>query len=118
MSRCRKEMDVSVNCRDAPDLAAQVRRYSNDSMVFIATNEPQMSPSMEQLRKEYHFKTFISVPNFDDLTPMQVLAIETLLMLEATTFLGWGVSEVNDVVEHERVARLHRAEDEGVVRTW
>ena len=36
------------------------------------------------------------------LTPTEELLIESLFMMHATLFLGYGISQVNDVVEYER----------------
>ena len=43
-------------------------------------------------------------------------------MLDASTYLGWGVSEVNDVIEHERrlLGKSHCVAKESAVTypTW
>jgi hypothetical protein len=36
---------------------------------------------------------------------MEAFILEVTLMIEASTFLGWGISEVNDVVEYERMKK-------------
>ena len=107
--RCNNRMDASVNCGDAYALVKKVREVSNNSVVYVATNEPQDSIEMERLR-DAGFISFADVagPSSSDialqqLTVFEVLVAETVLMLSAQTFLGWGISEVNDVVEHARM---------------
>ncbi|KAJ1429652.1 hypothetical protein B484DRAFT_419051 [Ochromonadaceae sp. CCMP2298] len=89
VTRCSKRLDTSVNCLPAPHLIAAVRRLSNDSIVYVATNEQESGQL--QLLREAGFLTF-----------EDVLAVEVSLMLAAPTFLAWGVSEIDDVVESER----------------
>lgn len=103
--RCLKSVDTSVNCQNATALVQRVREFSSDPIVYVATNEPQNSREMAELRR-LGFVTYQDAArdnthlwNADDFA---VLAAETHLMLAATTFLAWGVSEINDVVEHER----------------
>ena len=107
--RCVKNVDASVNCADAPALVQRVNALTGNELVYVATNEPQQSEEMEHLRSQ-GFVTFddvlqdsaaLSGEESSDL--FMVLAAETSLMLNATTFLGWGISEINDVVEHERM---------------
>ena len=106
LGRCSSLVDVSVNCRNATALLHKVRLHSKDSVVYVATNEPQQSPEMRQLRSA-GFTTFTEVAAsnallFGGMDAFQVIATEAILMLHASTFLAWGVSEINDVVEHER----------------
>jgi hypothetical protein len=39
---------------------------------------------------------------FTHLTKLEIFVLEILLMLEATTFLSFGVGEVHDVIDFER----------------
>lgn len=103
--RCKAGLDTSVNCANATVLIEKVRSLSQDSIVYIATNEPQDSDQMQELR-EAGFLSFVDVAAssfFSQLDIFQILAVEVSLMLDATTFLAWGISEINDVVEHERM---------------
>jgi hypothetical protein len=114
-TRCANHKDQSVNCGTAQDLVhwvlAALRNSTNASIsgdvsrVYVATNEPQHSDQIMQLHSQ-GFLTFSSVKDelFQDLDDLSVLAIEASLMLEAQTFFAWGVSEVDDVMEHERMA--------------
>jgi hypothetical protein len=98
-TRCAMRLDLSVNCEDAMGLIKRVREFSRDKIVFVATNEKPSSPELDVL-EENGFKIFRST-NID-LPLIDILMVETALMVDATTFLAWGVSEVNDVVEFER----------------
>jgi hypothetical protein len=120
-TRCKMQTDESINCKDANSLIKQVTAISNDSVIYVATNEPRDSEELKILHK-HGFHTFYSVAskmsvfysqpqNSANLShyhkfevdSFEMLAIESLLMLDATTFLGWGISEVNDVIEYERM---------------
>jgi hypothetical protein len=99
-SRCRMMMDVSVNCGGALELIDSVRNVSTDEMVYVATNEKPDSPKLDELEKA-GFKIFRSAGmNITDI--LDIFVVEIALMMDSTTFLGWGMSEVNDVVEFER----------------
>lgn len=105
--RCAKNVDTSVNCANAFALAQRVREISADQIVYVATNEPQHSPNYSELRR-HGFLTYADLASGDSVVNtadvFQLLAGEVGLMLRAATFLGWGVSEINDVVEHARRA--------------
>jgi len=105
--RCVKNVDTSVNCANATSLVQRVREHSKDQIVYVATNEPQHSHHHSELRR-HGFLTYADLASQDSTLAgadvFQVLAGEVGLMLRAATFLGWGVSEINDVVEHERRA--------------
>lgn len=123
--RCRRGLDTSVNCGTADDLAEKVHQHCNLSIIYVATDEPQDSTAMETLRSA-GFVTFSDVATASFLgqtDSLTVLAVEVQLMLDAEMFLAWGISEVNDVVEHERMQRGKRycvgqeGEDRGQV-SW
>lgn len=99
-TRCLNFKDISVNCASAAELMALVQPLTADPLIYIATNEPQNSTASNYLG-EHGFKLFSSVSFAVGV--FEVFAIETLLMVMATSFLAWGVSEVNDVVEYERM---------------
>lgn len=115
-TRCRTGFDVSVNCEDAISLITNIKSSSNDSLAYIATNEPQESVQMQLLRNA-GFLTFTDIESnitaalqtteysksHNLLSTLQILALEASLMLDCTTFLGWGISEINDIIEHERM---------------
>ncbi len=168
-ARCGQhgQVNLSINCFDADYMIKFIKKYTNDSIVFIATNEPTDSFQIKFLNL-YGYHTFHSIAsklypnntatvtsptttatttkraltkskevnnkhsaaavshenhnndhnftqfknNAANLQPpatsahifdlTEILAIESMLMIEATTFLAWGVSEVNDVIEYER----------------
>lgn len=105
--RCAKNVDTSVNCANASALVQRVQEHSADPVVYVATNEPKHSHNYSELRR-HGFLTYADLASdnseISNANLFQVLAGEVGLMLRATTFLGWGVSEINDVVEHERKA--------------
>lgn len=104
-SRCLQGKDNSVNCRSAQELISLVRQYSNDSIVYVATNEADMnSPEMRTLRAE-GFQVFNTTAVDWEMSSVTAFVVDVRLMLDATTFLGWGVSIINDIVEHERMLR-------------
>jgi hypothetical protein len=133
LGRCTNKVDASVNCGDGSTLVEQVfmalsktdpQHNSDHTIVYVATNEPQDSPHMDTLRAS-GFITLQDVtrksndPRLRKMSLFEVLTAEVSLMLTAETFLGWGISEINDVVEYERrqhgrthcvTARLDRAE--------
>lgn len=107
--RCLKKLDNSVNCKSAETFIKKVMKNTNDSIVYIATNENINSFEMKIIHN-YGYKYYnpIFFENYEilkNLTSLQILTLETKLMTDSTTFLGWGLSEVNDVVEHERFKR-------------
>jgi hypothetical protein len=144
LGRCTNKVDASVNCGDGRALVEQVfmafsktdpQQNSDHTIVYVATNEPQDSQHMNTLRAS-GFITLQDVtgksndPRLRDMNLFEVLAAEVSLMLTAEIFLGWGISEINDVVEYERrqhgrthcvTARLDRAEGRRVTaaqETW
>lgn len=99
-TRCKENKDNSVNCENSTSLVEYVRSYSNDSLVYVATNEHPGSKEYLTL-KEANFTVFADT-NINVTNSLEIFMIEVFLMLDASTFLGWGISEVNDVIEHER----------------
>jgi hypothetical protein len=99
-TRCPKMKDKSVNCGGALELIDSVRKVSTDETVFVATNEKPDSQELDVLEKA-GFKIFRSAGmNITDI--LDIFVVEVALMMDSTTFLAWGVSSVNDVVEFER----------------
>ena len=98
-TRCQQRKDQSINCGSAEELVSKVRDRTNDSFVYVATNEVAGSSELEVLR-EAGFRLFSDAKM--DVGVIEAFLIEVSLMRDAHTFLGWGVSEVNDVVEFER----------------
>lgn len=104
------KVDRSVNCEEAPQLIRKVKNYTKDSLIYIATNERNKSTLntlknagfllFDDLRKEVAKRSNVSSLNVVD-----ILAVEASLMLEASSFLAWGVSEIDDVVQYERRQR-------------
>ena len=107
-SRCGR-LDTSVNCGTAWDLMAHVNNsLARNDLIYIATNEKASSKHIKTLRS-HGYLTFsdlmISTGNDSSPNVFQILAMEVQLMLVAETFLAWGISEIDDVVEHERMMR-------------
>lgn len=104
--RCSRHVDASVNCADAAALVRKVKENTEDTVIYVATNEPQDSSEMAYLRKK-GFLTYSDIAHnitaFRGADVFEVLSVEVSLMLGADTFLAWGISEINDVVEHERM---------------
>ena len=100
-TRCKSGMDASVNCGTGYDFVAKIKEYTHDNTIYVATNEKRYSKDLVPLRRA-QMKTITdgSIPLSDELS---VLSLEVELMLRATTFLAWGVSEIDDVVEYERM---------------
>eukprot|EP01034_Spumella_vulgaris_P023242 gene23242-29446_t len=93
----------SVNCLNASELIKLVRRHSNHSLVYIATNEPSNSTELIAL-KNVGFKVFSSAGLLNvDSRSLTALVLDAAVMLQSDTFLAWGVSIANDVIEHERM---------------
>lgn len=107
--RCMTRVDKSVNCEGARALALLVRNLSTDSVVYIATNEKNLS-TLSTLRNS-GFLLFndlldnLNIESKPSLSALDILIAEVSLMLQATTFLAWGVSEIDDVVQFERMKR-------------
>jgi len=141
-SRCAHSRDFSVNCGTAEELIKAIRAHSNDKLIYVATNEPESSPEHIRLRKEPGFKVFAdgraavleagggvsSSNNYlnASIPVVDVFVLEVALMVDATTFLGWGMTEVKDVIEFERMKQKKSfcvARDEKMVmlpeaKTW
>ncbi|KAJ1432818.1 hypothetical protein B484DRAFT_429721 [Ochromonadaceae sp. CCMP2298] len=101
-TRCKQEKDSSVNCRTPEELAELVRRHSNESLVYVATNERNVDILA---RLQGAGLTTFSQVDGGDADSLESFIVEVRLMLEASVFLGWGVSIINDIVEHERLLR-------------
>ena len=103
-SRCRQRKDQSVNCGDASELIEEIGRLTHDHLVYIATNEDPRSKDSQTLRQHGYLLFDEQLSSFQHGSVGSFL-LEVRLMLDATTFLGWGVSIINDVIEHERMLR-------------
>lgn len=102
-SRCFHHKDRSVNCETADKLIDIVRNYTKDKIVYVATNEDPESIEIVHLRNA-GFKTFADGMGGKNVSSLEAIVIDSSLMIDATTFLAWGVSEVDDVVEYERMS--------------
>lgn len=103
-SRCRQRKDQSVNCGDASVLIEEIGRLTRDHVVYIATNEDPRSQDSQTLRQHGYLLFDERLSSFQHGSVGSFL-LEVRLMLDATTFLGWGVSIINDVIEHERMLK-------------
>jgi hypothetical protein len=103
VKRCRSKLDQSVNCDTAEAFVAEVRRQSNDEIIYVATNAKSDSPEVQVLR-DAGFKTLADGMKDIDPDPVGLkdFAIDMSLMMNATKFLSFGVSEINDLVDYER----------------
>ena len=102
-TRCKIRQDVSVNCQSANQLIKMIKRYTSNNITYIATNENSHSKELEILRRNgYKLSSDVSLLSLQNIS---LLAIEVSLMLDSDIFLSWGVSEISDVVEHERSMR-------------
>lgn len=121
-SRCLQGKDNSVNCRSAAELVSLVREYSNDTEVYVATNDLETNSTDIQVLTTNGFKIFNASLAGGDASSVTAFVVDVRLMLDANTFLGWGVSIINDIVEHERMLRNKSfcvAKDENVTYpTW
>lgn len=105
--RCTRNVDASVNCGTAAELLQQVKSSTNHSVIYVATNEPQDSPEMAYLSSQgvvtlADVTTYSNDPTLRQPNVFEEVVAEVALMMNAQTFLAWGISEINDVVEHER----------------
>lgn len=89
-TRCTDKVDKSVNCGTAVDLIREVKQVSQDQFVFVASNEKHGSTEV-QLLHQHGMLTFANA-SMDNLSIIEVFVVEVALMLEADTFLAWGVS--------------------------
>ena len=107
--RCLTRVDRSVNCEGARALTTLIRNFSSDSVVYIATNEKNSSTLSSLRRSGFSlFEDLLADLNKNvkvALSVVDVLVAEVSLMLVADTFLAWGVSEIDDVVQFERMKR-------------
>lgn len=101
-SRCKQGRDLSVNCNDASYLISFVHSHVQDKLVYIATNEKNAINELHLLTNAGFliYNHSYSIGTNDDLS---IFMLEIALMLDSTTFLGWGISEVNDVIENQRM---------------
>eukprot|EP01032_Pedospumella_encystans_P020165 gene20166-22916_t len=97
--------DTSVNCLSVRDLVREVTRYTSDNIIYLATNEVNFS----RVELDYLQQARIQIidPRVAGYRVGSVAAavVDVQLMLDATTFLGWGVSLIHDVVEHARMVQ-------------
>ena len=91
-TRCKGERDASVNCDNSTVLIELLKNQTQDKLVYIATNEKDDSPQVEILKNE-GYKLF-SHTNISVTNMLDMFIYEIQLMLDSTTFLAWGISEV------------------------
>lgn len=102
-SRCMQGRDTSVNCLSVQELIGEVKRYTTDKVVYIATNDDSLTAEDLQNLRAAGFQLFNASRVSFSASSVSSFVLEVKLMLSATTFLGWGVSIINDIVEHERM---------------
>lgn len=74
-TRCLQHKDSSVNCRSAVQLIAAVRKLTNDSIVYVATNEEVTSKELESLRRE-GFKLFSDTKSRNTYNSLATFVVE------------------------------------------
>lgn len=107
--------DTSVNCGSEVDLIRDVEGYFTSNcvkakrprLIFIATNEKNET-ILDRLRARKFIPlvdvlTVFSAPSAAALTSLEEFIIEAQFMLQADTFLSYGISQINDVIEYERM---------------
>ncbi len=110
LHNCKRGYDQSINCGNSTSLVQKIAEFSSHTSVFIVTEEPSDSADMVHLRS-LGYVTFedLSGKLFETTHPLHPsdvkFVLEMKLMLNADTFLGWGNSDVNSVVEHDRMMR-------------
>ena len=110
LHNCKRGHDQSVNCGNSTSLVQKIKEFSSHTSVFIVTEEPSDSANMVHLRS-LGYVTFedLSGKLYETTHPLHPsdlkFVLEMKLMLNADTFLGWGNSDVNSVVEHDRMMR-------------
>jgi hypothetical protein len=101
-TRCRQQKDNSLNCGTVADLVQTVRKGTNDSVVYVAAGGT-LAPIETDALDKANFLHLAKLNMRSDPAGAAALALEAQLMLDAPTFLAWGVSIMNDVIEHERM---------------
>jgi len=111
-TRCSYNRDQSVNCGSAQDLVRAVRKWSQDKVIYVATNEPSDSAEYKVLQNTNGFMLFANIKEAvlaanqgNELSLVDEFALEWAMMVDARTFVGFGLTEIKDVVEHERMLR-------------
>ena len=102
-SRCKQGRDKSINCNDVNYLISFVHNNVKDKSVYIATNDKNDNNELQLLSNAgflLYNQSYISNVTNDDLS---AFILDIALMLDSSTFLGWGISEVNDVIENQRM---------------
>lgn len=104
-TRCKQEKDQSVNCGTVEQLISSVRSFAVlHSSVYVAAGGALAQEERVALDAA-GFRHLRSLHPSADPSSIAALVFEAQLMLEAPTFLAWGASIVNDVIEHERMLR-------------
>lgn len=126
LRRCKTMVDRSINCAPARALVERIKKTTNDSIIYIATNERNES-ELAVLRSS-GFRTFqdliitsemrsvdvffLADPDQQRTFPLfslanysvlDIVVVEVAAMLIAPRFLAWGVSEMDDIVQFERM---------------
>lgn len=127
-TRCNRNRDMSVNCGTAASLVAAIGKLTTDAVIYVATNEPASSEEYKVLQ-DAGYKLFTAVKdavvklnNNQEPSALDTFVLELSLMIDASTFLGFGLTEIKDVVEHERMLRgktfcLARGAENAVAKT-
>jgi len=105
LSRCAQGKDTSVNCLSVNDLIHEVKRYTSDNIIYLATNEVNLSRAELDHLRQAHIQVFNHSVAGYRAGSVAAAVVDVQLMLDATTFLGWGVSIIHDLVEHARMVQ-------------
>lgn len=102
-SRCAQGKDHSVNCMSVQDLVVEIQRYTSDKVIYLATNEANLSHADLECLEHAGVQVFDPLVANYPAGSLAAVVVDVQLMLDATTFLCWGVSVINDLVEHARM---------------
>ena len=104
-SRCTQGKDTSVNCLSVNDLIHEVKRYTSDNIIYLATNEVNLSRAEVDYLRQANIHVFDPRAAGYHAGSVAAAVVDVQLMLDATTFLGWGVSIIHDLMEHARMVQ-------------
>ena len=109
--------DHSINCRSVDELIYDIKYFvsfypiRNYTNILIATNEKNLT-ILNKLRNNQFIiisdliNSFKICENDKVLSSLDEFIIESQFMLYAKTFISYGISQINDVIEYERKQRV------------
>lgn len=113
--RCvNNNQDSGINCGSVDELIWAVKKASNYTSIYIATNEEREEQLLELSKSGFLLfrnTNMLSSSNSDTSTSsafvnsVDIFVIELQLMIDASQYLHWGHSEVNVLVNTARKQR-------------